>query len=415
MNTFLTITQQELVQCLDIRDYILKTIYEEDVINFIIQYALFEKKKTEEIRTKLKEAEETYKKNSKRFETMTQKANAVFFMIDPFTMKFTFSKGKGLEALWLKDDEVVGRHVMEYYGDNSAILNGIDLAAQGKERQGVLKTGTRYFDVNFTPIFDEDNHVIEIVGMAYDNSKHVKTEEKFQTLNKEKDKFFSIIAHDLKGPFNAILGVLDILEEQFKNLSPDEIEEDIGIVNSSAHKAYNLLESLLERARAQSSSRFSPEYFSLYEESTNQISLLQGSALSKNITIINDISQDITLFADKKMIAAVLRNLVSNAIKFTWGKNNLGHILLSSQTQGNYIKISIVDNGVGMEEKQIQQLFKLDTVHSMQWTLKEIWSGLGLLLCKELIEKHWWTIRVERSKPGEWTVISFLLPNIYKQ
>lgn len=124
-------TKKEILNCLSIQELILTTIKDEDLMNFIIKYHAFEKADIEMNTIK-------YKKNSRRFETLIEKGNAVFFGINPSTMKFTFSKGKGLKTLGLEKDQVVGEFVWNYYGDNEVIMKGIQLAAQGKERHGVL-------------------------------------------------------------------------------------------------------------------------------------------------------------------------------------------------------------------------------------------------------------------------------------
>lgn len=396
------LTKEDILNCLNIQELILSTIKDEDMINFINKYCSFEKTEIEMNTLK-------YKRDSRRFETLIEKGNAVFFGINPSTMKFTFSKGKGLKILGLEKDQVVGESVYDYYGDNEVIMQGIQLAAEGIERHGVLTVWTIHFDVNFTPRFDDTGRVKEIIGMAFDISKHMELEKKLQEMDIAKNKFFSIIAHDLKSPFSAILGFLDMLKNNLREFSMEEIEENIWIINDSANKSYNLLISLLEWARAQSSIKFTPENFDLKAETLEQIKLLHELAITKNITIKNIIPDDTVIYADKQMIDTVIRNLISNAIKFTWG-GRLWEIRIAFKNTENSLSVSIADNGIGMDLEQKENLFKIDKMSSTKWTSNESWTWIWLLLCKDFIEKHWWKIWIDRSEPGKWTVMKFSIP-----
>ncbi|AHB41025.1 PAS/PAC sensor signal transduction histidine kinase [candidate division SR1 bacterium RAAC1_SR1_1] len=398
-------TKEAILSCLHIEDLILATIKDDDIMSFITKYHAFEKVEIEMNTLK-------YKRNSRRFETLIEKGNAVFFGINPSTMKFTFSKGKGLKTLGLEKDQVVGDYVWNHYGDNEVIMQGIQLAAEGKERHGVLTVGSIHFDVNFTPSFDETGRVKEIIGMAFDISKHMELEKKLQEANIAKDKFFSIIAHDLKSPFSAILGFLDILKNNLKEFTMEEIEENIGIINDSANKSYNLLISLLERARAQSSVKFKPENFDFKTETLEQIKLLHEVAAIKNIFIKNNIPDDTVIYADKQMVATVIRNLVSNAIKFTGGSGRGGEIRVAFKNTENAFLVSIADNGIGMNLEQKENLFKIDKTESRKGTGNESGTGIGLLLCKEFVERHGGKIWIDRSEPGKGTVVKFSIPII---
>lgn len=405
-DTLISLAQDEILHCLDIQDFIVSFIKEEDFFEFMTHYYIFEKKEKEK-----KDLE--CKKNNQKFETLTKHGNAVFFMIDPLTMRFTFSKGKGLKKLGLQQDEVVGKLVSDCYGDNESIMKWIRQAAKGKERRGKIDIWQIYFDVNFTPVFDEHGFVREVVGMAFDTSKHKNLEQKLKEANLTKDKFFSIIAHDLRSPFGAILGFLELLKDNLKTLSMEEIKERIDLIDMSATRSYNLLVRLLEWARSQSSvALFNPELFDIYQESTEQIKLLEETAKNKNIVLENSIPISTKIYADKRMINSIFRNLISNAIKFTGNQENTGKITLSLESLPDNLLFSITDNGVGMEPEQKEDLFQIDKICSTKWTAKEQWSWLGLLLCKEFVSKHDGKIRVEKSEPGKWTTIQFSIPII---
>ncbi|MEN8121816.1 MAG: ATP-binding protein [Bacteroidota bacterium] len=247
-----------------------------------------------------------------------------------------------------------------------------------------------------------------------ENLKHAsieikESEAKLKESNSTKDKFFSIIAHDLKSPFNAILGFTRILLENHKKYDDEKREEVIRLVNDSANNAFNLLEDLLTWSRLQSGHiNFSPEKLHLKILLFETITNLQTQADKKNIQLLDTIAEDDMIFADKNMIATVFRNLLSNAIKFT---NNNGSVTISSkkQTNSNFLEISIKDTGVGIPKDKIQDLFRIDKDISTQGTEKETGTGLGLTLCKEFIENHKGEIWVE-SEIEKGTIFYFTIP-----
>ncbi len=210
--------------------------------------------------------------------------------------------------------------------------------------------------------------------------------EELKLLNATKDKFFSIIAHDLKNPFNSILGLSELLQVEFDNKSDQEKKEMIDFILSASRSAFGLLENLLEWSRSQLNKiQFTPQSFSLYQIVTNINSLLMLNLKNKNITLVNNIEQKIAVFADKNMFTTVLRNLITNAIKFT---PDGGQIVLSSKKTDNLIEISVQDTGVGMDDKTIAKLFRIDNSHTTTGTSGETGTGLGLIICKEFIEKN---------------------------
>jgi len=158
---------------------------------------------------------------------------------------------------------------------------------------------------------------------------------------------------------------LELLQNDLKELSIDEIKERINLIDMSATRSYNLLIRLLERARAQSSvAIFNPEFFDFHKESMEQIDLLKEMAKNKNIILEHYIPQSTFIYGDKRMINAVVRNLVSNAIKFTGNKDVPGKISLSCKLSPNNIVVSIIDTGVGMEPEQKDALFHIDKIFS---------------------------------------------------
>ena len=253
-----------------------------------------------------------------------------------------------------------------------------------------------------------------IMSITRDISERKKAEEKLlqneallKELNATKDKFFSIIAHDLKSPFNAIIGFSNLLSEQMKEKDYDGIEEYAEIIQSSSIRAMSLLSNLLEWSRSQTGRMdFQPEHFELVSLINDVADLSRDFAKQKSIAIAQELPHNLNVFADKAMIATILRNLISNAIKFT---NVGGRILVSSEQTLNENIITITDNGVGLDQEALANLFRIDQNNSSKGTQNELGTGLGLILCKEFIEKHKGRIWAE-SEPGKGSSFSFSIP-----
>jgi PAS domain S-box-containing protein len=230
-----------------------------------------------------------------------------------------------------------------------------------------------------------------------DVNKQLKnSENKLKNLNDEKDKFFSIIAHDLKSPFNALLNLSEFLVEDLPELSLEEIRTFSKEINKSAHNVYSLLLNLLQWAQIKTGRmRHTKEKVALASLLNNTIVLLENVASKKSIKIKNEIDSSMFFLGDRTMISSVLQNLISNAIKFT--KRN-GSISVSASVECEKIIVSVKDNGVGISEDNLIKLFKLDNHLSTTGTANESGTGLGLILCKELVEKNSGTIWVESQE-----------------
>ena len=242
------------------------------------------------------------------------------------------------------------------------------------------------------------------------NEKLLKSEADLKLLNSTKDKFFSIIAHDLKNPIGAILGITGLLTKDFDSHPVESIREYNNLIHDSSKQLYELLQNLLEWARSQTGKvKYKPEKISLNEILKENINLLKLSAQHKNIKIKYSLEQE-EVFADKEMLNTVVRNLISNAIKFT---HSGGNVEVTSNVIDNHVEVEVKDSGVGMTKDEIRMLFRLDVHHTTMGTLNETGTGLGLILCKEFIEKNRGKIWVE-SEPGKGSCIIFTLPKSSK-
>lgn len=232
--------------------------------------------------------------------------------------------------------------------------------------------------------------------------------QRLQNLNLEKDKFFSIIAHDLKSPFNAILGFSEMLVDQVKLKDYEGVDEYANLILQSSQRTFDLLLNLLEWSRAQTGRiEYSPEHFDLCDFVEELTPLFDNVAAQKSILIKRKLPQNMLINADKKMMSTIMRNLVSNAIKFT---HQGGEICISARLEQKVILISVGDNGVGIPKRRIEKLFRIDQNNSTPGTANEQGTGLGLILCKEFVEKHGGSIWVE-SVEGQGSEFCFTLPN----
>lgn len=250
------------------------------------------------------------------------------------------------------------------------------------------------------------------INMVVDSiaSNHVQIEllnNELLKSNDQKDKFFSIIAHDLKSPFNSILGFSEILCEQVAEKNYQGIVEYSDIIQQSSKRAMDLLMNLVEWSQSQIGRMvFNPEYFVIGELIDEVILLLSDAAKLKSIIIRKALLPNTIVYADKNMISTVLRNLISNAIKFT---HLNGEIIIPIVKKEGEIIVSVDDNGVGMTQDKIDRIFQIDENYSTPGTQNEKGTGLGVIICKKFVEKHGGKIWVD-SKVGIGSTFYFSLP-----
>ncbi len=283
----------------------------------------------------------------------------------------------------------------------------------------ILKMDTAKTDV--LPVGEND----KFIGLVFKNELHkyisdynLELENIIQSRTKEleeaiatKDLVFSIIAHDLKSPFNSILGFTELLKNKIRNLDVDKSEKLISSMYFQARNTYNLLENLLNWARSNSNQIVSnPAPCNISSICDGIINQVGDSALLKNLTINSYHTNDCYVFADKNMLGVILRNLLSNAIKYT---ESNGKIEIYSMPVGEFVKITISDNGIGMTEDAKDKLFKSDLYESKPGTDNERGTGLGLVICNDFIQKNHGKIWVENNAE-KGTSIKFTLP-IYKE
>lgn len=226
-------------------------------------------------------------------------------------------------------------------------------------------------------------------------------------LNTAKDKFFSIIAHDLRNPFNTIIGLADILLITLDNITPEKLQKSLESIKTSSQQAHELLENLLLWARSHTGTlSFRPELLDLKALVNAGVELISVQAGRKSITIIRDFGECRPINGDVNMIGTILRNLLVNALKFT-PRN--GSITVGISEVKDFCVLRVRDSGIGIASDKIDHLFNIDTPNKTKGTEQEPGSGLGLILCRELIEKHGGSIHVE-SEAGKGSEFRVLIP-----
>lgn len=240
----------------------------------------------------------------------------------------------------------------------------------------------------------ESNHLVEV--------EKAELEQLIQT----KDRFISIIAHDLKNPFTSLLGFADLAYTEFDEITDQEKRSYLGIIRQSSQHIYALLDNLLTWSRAQSGRiDFNPEPVNLHEVVDFSIDLVRTAAENKQLALFSDFAQDVVVRADKNMLSTVLRNLLSNAIKFTPAG---GSVTVSCRNHNGRAVLSVSDTGVGLDQDELSRLFKIDGNLKNPGTNNETGTGLGLILCQEFMNIHKSKIIAE-STPGKGSVFSFSL------
>lgn len=373
-------------------------------------------------RATLKQNEETLLKINLQIETLIENSSSgylfedasrkilkvnrafcnIFNITDPdMIVGFDCKEACRRYSVLFDEPENFANDVERLLDENKALLN-----------QELFMVDGRVLERDFVPIIDST--ITGYLWQYRDITERKLTEKKLKEqtellneLNLTKDKFFTIIAHDLKSPFNSILGLTELLVTEYDNISEEERLNFINLLYSSSISTYKLVENLLEWARLQRG------HIEIQKEELNLIGLINeciepslSSARKKGITVIQNIEDHISVMADDNSIKTIIRNLFNNAIKYT---PNGGFVEFNAIQNENDIEISITDTGIGMSPDRISKLFRIETSHSRLGTNDEIGTGLGLILCKDIVAKNNGKIWVE-SELGKGSVFKFSIP-----
>jgi PAS domain S-box-containing protein len=319
-------------------------------------------------------------------------------------------------------EEVIGKTVGELWNSDDfahKIQPALEKCMRGKPVfllfEGTIPTGeVKILEWNFYPHRNTSGRIDGLISTAKDVTEHKKaelalleSEARFKELNATKDKLFSIIGHDLKGPINNILGFSELIDQNFENFSEQEKKQYINLIYKSSITVTELLENLLTWSRAQRNIlTVSPHNIAVYFTVEKCFGQLIQNALHKEIRLKNNVHPETVVYADDEMITTIIRNLVSNAIKFT---NRGGTISVITQSSPEQVVIGIKDTGIGIAPEIMSQLFQPDENHTSLGTEGEKGTGLGLVICKDLVEKNNGKIWAE-SEPENGTTFFISLP-----
>jgi len=337
---------------------------------------------------------------------------------------YTYSSEKGSAFLGASRGDIIGKTPFDFMKPEEANRVGAIFSEillnksriKDLENWNIGKNGEEIcLLTNGVPILDEEGNLKGYRGVDKDITRRKRSEkelrqknEELEKINAEKDKFFSIIAHDLLSPFNVFLNYTRILEDDLQKLTHKQIEMFVHMMGISANNLFCLLKNLLEWTRMQMGMiAFQPESVSLLEHFEENSRLAMEYAGKKNIEIVLSIHPDLMVFADPNMLGSILRNLVTNAVKFTPKEGKV--VIAANSTGQGVVEVSIMDNGIGMNDDMVQNLFRMDIDTGRPGTEHEPSTGLGLFLCKDFAEKNGGKIRVE-SEEGKGSTFYFTVP-----
>ncbi len=381
------------------------------------------KKQTESINLKNQELQ----KSEEKFRVITENSSDIIWHLDS-NFLLTYISPADERIRGFKREEIIGKSLFSILKPEGIELlkeankkriadlsKGIKSAPVIYELEELCKDGSYvWVEATATAFYDQDGKISGYHGVSRDISERKKAElllkereSQLRELNSTKDKLFSIIAHDLRSPFNAILGLSEQLIENIKEFEVAESEKYLQFINSSAKNTLILLDNLLTWVKSQTGkSIYKPDKIHLPEIVREIVEVSKSSAKIKDISLRYDYNIDFEVYADVNMLKTILRNLIFNAIKYT---HSNGKIVISAAQNQNNIEITVSDNGVGMSEETQSKLFRIDTNITTPGTANEKGSGLGLILCQEFVEKHGGKIWVE-SELGKGSAFTFSLP-----
>ena len=400
--------------------------------NLDSDYAELEKKQIVE---KLRASED-------KLRIVVNNANVLIFIIDKNGI-ITLSEGKLLNLFKFLPNQIIGISIFDIYEDKPEVKAAIEKALQGTTTSSMLEIQDFIFETVFSPYKNLSGDIAGVVAIAVNvterlkmaierekliedlklsnlkimqdankmikfNDRLIDSEEKLKRMNDEKDKFISIISHDIRSPFSGILGIVDGIVAYYDRYGKKELKSAMEMLSKTSHYLFDMLENLLVWARASRGKMdINKENIPLFTIVKANVELLINNAILKRLSIKNNTNKNLFVVADENMLSTVLRNLISNAIKFT---NVGGEIIISAHKseQNDQLEIWVSDNGVGMPPKVVNSIFQLNRQFTSSGTNNEKGTGLGLFICKEMIQLNGGKIWVE-STPSEGTCFKFTL------
>lgn len=344
-----------------------------------------------------------------------------YFTLDPdgIIREVNLSASKMFE---IDRKKLIGKHFITFIlSDERDIFHSfINTVFKSPVKQScklnVMNKNKQLFHVQLDGLMIEDSldsvqncqvGLIDLTELKRIETSLKKSNEELKNINSIKDKFFSIIAHDLRNPFQALLGYSNLLVTEFESLSNEEIIQYNKELNKSLIYLFSLLENLLNWSMMQRDVLdYKPVNLILYDLANEIVKELSNNAKEKNIALVSKVDNEALVYADANMLHSIVQNLIVNAIKFT---PNGGQVFVSSKIKKGFVEVSVKDTGIGIESEKTSKLFNFNTIDTTKGTAGEKGTGLGLPLCKEFIEKNGGKIKVE-SELGKGSVFTFTLP-----
>ena len=385
-----------------------------------LKHSALEEKYAEEV-NRLKKNEEDLRYRLMFLEGVANSTIDGFLVVNPYGQKIL--QNQQTIDLWKIPKEIVEdpsgikqvNHVMHMTVDSQKFVAEIDYLREHpdeKSRDELELIDGTVLDRYSSPVIGSDGKNYGRIWTFHDISERKNAEIQLIQLNADKDRFISILAHDLRSPFNSLLGFSQLLKKELRQFSFEKIEEIVESIYCTAHKTYKLLEDTLSWASVMSKKiTFCPTVTNISELIYEVSDILEPIARAKRISIENDSDNELFVNADVFMLKAILRNLISNAIKFT-GEG--GKIQVSAIHDHLNTTIQVADNGIGIGPETLEKLFSFSSLHSTKGTANESGTGFGLLLCKEYIEKHGGKIWID-SEMNKGTSVSFTIPTCLKE
>jgi|GEM_PF-1718700 len=321
-------------------------------------------------------------------------------------------------------EDAIGQSCFKWFTEESAVrvMQAVaGIVRDGKNTKGNIYEmkridGTTFMaEFNSSPIRDAEGNIKSFISTFRDVTGKIEAEKKLidysaelKELNASKDRFFSIVAHDLRNPLQGLLGFSGLLNDSYSDLTTSEVREYIGYIYTSAKKMHSLTNNLLQWSRIQTGNiSFSPEKFHVKNAITNSTDLLKPSAIKKGITIEIITDDSHLVYSDRSMFDSIMQNLISNSVKFS--KNFSKIEIYTRKISPDFLQVNVKDNGIGIAKENFSKIFSIDSHFSTYGTSNEEGTGLGLILCKELVEKQGGKIGFESEK-GAGSTFSFTVP-----
>jgi len=382
--------------------------------------------------TEKKLAEKLIQNNKKNLELIVSQCPAVIYVLqkdcnsvqnNSYFFEFVSENSSSILGLkpdyFLQNNDFWLRHI--HPDDIELVLSNINNICNNDEQQPIAYRmrnvdNTYVWVSNSQKVIERTSDHTKIIGSWFDISKLKHAENEIKAKNKElsesnlqKDKLFSLIAHDLKSPFGAFLGLIEMIVEKADILKPEKIQEIAVAMYDTATNLYRLIENLLDWTKIQKQGfKYAPQSYLLLPLYTECIKLYLEAAQKKNISLVTQIESQINVFADADMLKTILRNLVSNAIKFT-PRGGFVTVSAKQSKKEGFIDIIVQDTGIGIEPDAIKNMFTIDKSLRRNGTEGEPSTGLGLIICYEYAMKHGSTINIE-SIPGKGTKFILNIP-----